>query len=608
MKKFLLYYLLLLISYSVSGQDIYVKAEYPSVVTAGEQFTVAFSVNAGGGEFSAPAFKGFYKIMGPETSYSSSTQIINRKISNQTSYSYVYYLQAVNDGKFSLGPATFTLKGKTYSSDSLRIEVVNGGSQKQNAAPAGAGATEDQTDNSNIETGGKDLFINLSVNRRDIYMGEPIVATVKIYSRVNIAGINEIKYPSFNSFLRSDIETPPLTSLRQENVNGTVYGSGIVQQFLLYPQVTGDIVIDPVQISVLIQKKVRGQSDPFFGDFFSSYQTVPKEVASRPVTIKVKPLPGTKPDDYSGVVGKLDLKASLSKQDVNVNDAVNLRIVVSGNGNLKIASAPVLKLSPDIEVFDPKITDELRNGINGTTGQKTFDYLLIPRHYGDFTIPPISYSYFNINTGRYEKITTDEFHFKARKTNDQNSGATVYGGVSKEDVKYLGKDIRFIKSDPGLLERSGNLIVSKQAFFSAYVLAILVFLLVLFLRREHIRRNSDLSQVRNRKAGKVAIKRLHNASVCLKNDELDQFYDEILKALWGYLSDKLNIPFSDLTRNNAISALQSYGIEEDKITGLSKILDACEYAMFAPSSSGSEAESIYEGASQFIKSVENLIG
>ncbi len=605
MKKFLLYYLLLILSYQVSGQDIYVKSEYPSAVNSGEQFTIAFTVNAGGGEFSAPAFKGFYKIMGPETSYSSSTQIINGKISTQTSYSYVYYLQAVNEGKFTLSPATFTLKGKTYSSDSLHIEVVGGSAQKQNTAPVTGG---DETDEPDVESSGSDLFINLSVNRRDIYMGEPIVATVKIYSRVNIAGVNEIKYPSFNSFLRSDIETPPLTSLKQENVNGTIYGSGIVQQFLLYPQVTGEIKIDPVQISVLIQKKVRGQSDPFFGDFFSSYQTVPKAVASKPVTIKVKPLPGTKPDDFSGVVGKLDLKATLSKEDVNVNDAVNLKIVVSGNGNLKIASPPVLKLSPDIEVFDPKITDELRNGINGTNGQKTFDYLLIPRHYGDFSIPPISYSYFNISTGKYEKLTTNEFHIKARKVNDQNSGATVYGGVSKEDVKYLGKDIRFIKSDPGNLSRMGDIFFAKQSFYSAYIFSLFAFLLVLFLRREHIRRNSDVSLVKNRKAGKIAIKRLHNASVCLKNDEIDQFYDEILKAVWGYLSDKLNIPVSDLTRNNAITALQDYGIEEEKTESLSKILDACEFARFAPSSSGSEAESIYEGASQFIKSVENLIG
>lgn len=390
-------------------------------------------------------------------------------------------------------------------------------------------------------------------------------------------------------------------------MNGTIYGTGVVQQFLLYPQITGDILIDPVQISVLIQKKVKSQSDPFFGDFFSSYQTIPREIVSKPVTIKVKPLPGVKPADFSGVVGKLDLKATLNKESVNVNDAVNFKVVLSGNANLKIASAPTLKLSPDIEVYDPKITDDLKNGINGTTGQKTFEYLLIPRHYGEFTIPPITYTYFNIATGKYEKLTTNEFHISAHKVDGQNTGTTVYGGVSKEDVKYLGKDIRFIKSDPGNLVKP-DILFSKQSFYSAYAFSFLAFILILFLRREHIKRNSDISQVKNRKAGKVALKRLHSASACLKNEEIDQFYDEILKAIWGYLSDKLSIPVADLTRSNAITSLRELGIEENEITELSKILDTCEFARFAPSSSNAAAASLYDEASRFIKSVENLIG
>jgi hypothetical protein len=605
MKKVLLYQLFFIISCSISAQDIYVKAECPSVVNAGDQFSIMWTVNAGGGEFSAPSFNGFYKLMGPQTSYSSSTQIINGKMSNSTSYSYVYYLQAVKEGKFVIPPAVFVLKNKTYHSDSLAIEVIGSAAQKQNAV---SGNQDSQTD-ADVQSSGKDLFINLSVNRREVILGEPIVATVKIYSRVNIAGINEIKYPDFNSFLKSDIDTPPLTSLRQENVNGTIYGSGVVQQFLLYPQVTGEINIDPVQISVLIQKKVRGeQSDPFFGDLFSSYQTIPTAAASKTIKIKVKPLPGVQPADYSGVVGKLDIKATVNKESVKVNDAVTFKVTISGNGNLRIASAPVLKLSPNIEVYDPKISDELKNGLNGTTGRKTFEYLLIPRHDGDFTIPPISYSYFNIASGKYEKLTTEEFHLNASKTNEKNTGVSVYGGVAKEDVKYLGKDIRFVKSDPGNLKESGNIFLSKQSFYTSYAFALLAFLIILFLRREHIRRNSDVSMVKNRKAGKVAIKRLQTASACLKNEEIDQFYDEILKALWGYLSDKLNIPVSDLTRTNAIAALQVQGIDEENIADLSRILDTCEFARFAPSSSGAEAATIYEGASQFIKSVENLIG
>jgi hypothetical protein len=296
-----------------------------------------------------------------------------------------------------------------------------------------------------------------------------------------------------------------------------------------------------------------------------------------------------------------------TKDTVNVNDAVNFKITISGSGNLKIASTPKLKLSPDIEVYDPKVSDDIKNGLSGTNGQKSFDFLLIPRHYGDFTIPSVTYSFFNISTGRYERLATKEFHSYARKGNDQNSGLTVYGGIAKEDVKYLGKDIRFIKSISGKLNKSGNIIVSKQAFYSAYAFALLAFFLILFLRREHIRRNSDLSLLRNRKAAKVAVKRLLSASLCLKNEDIDKFYEEIHKAIWGYLSDKLNIPVSDLTRINAVTTLSEKGIDEEKIKNLNSILDKCEYARFAPSASETEAATIYEGASQFIKSVENTI-
>jgi hypothetical protein len=603
MKKILIYHLAFLFSISVGAQDISIKAEYPSVVNAGEQFTIMWTVNSGGGEFAAPSFDGFIKLIGPQTSYSSSTQIINGKMSHQTSYSYVYYLQSIKEGKYVIPPAEFTYKNKTYTSDSLYIEVVGNSSQKKNVQSGGnAGA-----DNSDVAYAGNDIFINLSLNRKDVYIGEHIVATVKLYTRVNLSGINEIKYPPFNGFLKSDIVTPPLTSLKQENVKGTIYGTGIVQQFLLYPQVTGEIGIDPVQISLLVQQKT-GQSDPFFGDFFTSIQTVPRAVASQPLKVNVKPLPGVKPADFSGVVGQLTMKAVLNKDTVNVNDPVNFNITISGSGNLKVASTPELKLPPDIEVYDPKINDDIKNTMNGTTGQKSFEFLLIPRHNGDYTIPSVTYSYFNTSSGRYEKLTTQEFRFTARKGGDQNAaGITVYGGVSKEDVKYLGKDIRFIKTESGYLAKVSNITLSKRSFYSAYAFAALAFLIILFLRREHIRRNSDLTLVRNRKAGKVAAKRLHNAATCLKNDELDKFYEEILKAIWGYLSDKLNIPVSDLTRSNAIMALSEIGIDEDRINGLKNILDTCEYARYAPSSSETGASAVFEGTSQFIKSVENSL-
>lgn len=594
--------IILFLSLCSKGQDISVVADYPEVVRTGQQFSVSWIINSGGGDFSEPSFENFYKLMGPQTSYSSSTQIINGKITRETTYTYVYYLQALKEGRFVIPPAKFTFKNKTYYSDSLRIEVSGSNTPQQNLQGAGKNNSTEP-----VEVNGDDVFVNLVLDKKEVFLGEHIVATVKIYSKVDISGINEIKFPGFEGFLKTDLITPQLTSLKRESVNGTIYGTGVVQQFLLYPQISGEINIDPVQISVLIQQKT-GQSDPFFGDFFTTYTTVPKAVFSKALKVKVNPLPGIKPADFSGIVGTASLKASLNKDSVNVNDAVNLKLVISGTGNLKLANAPEMKLPADLEVYDPKVTDDLKNGMNGTTGQKTFEYLLIPRHYGDFTIPPVSYSYFNISAKKYENLTTPELHFYARKGTDQNAGITVYGGVSKEDVKYLGKDIRFIKSDPGLLKKSGNMLSSKRSFYSTYAFALILFLAILFVRREHIRRNSDLTTVRNRKAGKVAGKRLKEAEKCLKDMQPDKFYEEILKAIWGYMSDKLNIPVSELTRNSVVISLTEKGIPETEVNNLTSILDTCEFARFAPSSSEAEAEKIYEGASKFIRFVENSIG
>jgi hypothetical protein len=600
-KRVILYNLFLLVAIALHAQDITIEAEYPSAVEAGQQFSIAWTINSGGGEFSAPPFEGFYKLMGPQTSYSSSTQIINGKMSHRTTYSYLYYLQALNEGTFVIPPASYTLKNKTYYSDSIRIEVLGTGASRQNVQTGANTGTA-----SKAQPAGGDVSVDLSLNRNEVYIGEHIAATVKIYTKVDLSGINEIKYPPFTGFLKSDIETPPLTQLRQENINGTIYGTGVIQNFLLFPQVTGEITIDPVQISVLVRQK-SAQTDPFFGDFFSNFQTVQLAVISPLVKVNVKPLPGTKPGDFSGVVGKLDLKATINKDSVDVNDAVNLKIAISGNGNLKLAEAPKLTLSPDIEIYDPKVTDNIKNSLSGTSGQRTFEYLLIPRHYGDFTIPPVTYTYFNTSSGKYETLTSREFRFYARKGTESATGITVYGGVSKEDVKYVGKDIRFVKSDPGKLTKSVNNIISKTSFYSIYIIAFLIFLIVLFIRREHTRRNADLTAVRNRKAGKIAGKRLKDASACMKRGEMDRFHEEILKAIWGYLSDKLNIPVSDLTRSNAVTALKEKGISDEDINSLTGILDICEYARYAPAESGTEAASIYEGTARFIRSVENSI-
>jgi hypothetical protein len=597
-----LYILALFLTQSLTGQDISVKADYPRVVNLGETFSIFFTINSGGGEFSGPSFDGFYKLMGPQMSYSSSSQNINGKISQQTSYSYMYYFQATNPGKYVVAPGTFRYKNKDYKSDSIFIEVVKNQAGKQ----VNSNNTTGTEPSGQVNGEGSDLFIRLNVSRNEVFVGEHLIAYVKLYTRVNLGGLNEIKFPAFNGFLRENLDTPPLRSLQEENINGVVYGTGLIQQFLLYPQTTGEITIDPVEITALIQQK-SAQTDPIFGDFFATYQSVPKAIASPPVKVIVKPLPGIKPEGFSGIVGSIDITASVNNDTINVNDAINFKVIIKGNGNLKLAASPVLKLSPDLEVYDPKVTDNITYSTGGSVGQKTFEYLLIPRHYGDFTIPSVTYTYFNTIKRQYEKITTKEFRFYARKGDNQATPLTVFGGVSKEEVKYLGKDIRFIKSGTKDLNKSDQPLITKRSFVTLYGFALIIFLVVLFIRREQVRRNSDLTVVRNRKAAKIAGKRLQKASSFLRSDTSDKFYEEISRALWGYLSDKLSIPVSELTRNSAINLLKSKGISDELVINLSSILDKCEFTRFSPSSSGTEASEIYEGALKFIKTVENSI-
>lgn len=600
--KNILFFVAVLRSMTLPGQEVSVTVDYPEVVRTGEQFTITWTINSGEGQFIAPSFDGFYKLMGPQTSFSSSTQIINGKITRETKYSYVYYLQAVKEGHYVIGPGKLALKNRTYSSDSARIEVIAGTAARRqpSAQPVMPGREEPVQEIDSDE----EIFVRLSLSKKEVYLGEHIVATVKLYTRIDLSGINEVKYPSFNGFLKSDIETPPLTSLQRENVNGVIYGTGVIQQFLLYPQISGEISIEPVQVSVLVRKK-SGVSDPFFGDFFATYTDVPRMIASQGVKINVKDLPGNKPTDFSGVAGKLGIKANLSRDSVSVNDAINLKIVVSGIGNLRLAGAPIVNLPPDIETYDPKITEDLKNTVNGTTGQKTFEYLMIPRHHGDFTIPPVTYSYFDVATAKFIQLSTQEFRFHVDRGNEQSSEVTVFGGVSKEDVKYLGKDIRFISSKPGKLKKQPALVISGGTFYLTYIMSLLIFIAVLIIRKEHIRRTSDISAVRNRKAAKVARKRLSEANRCLKTGKTDNFYEEILKALWGYLSDKLNIPVSSLTRTNAFNSLKEKGFNEDLTERLSKLLDRCEFARYAPANSDTEAAELYDEADKIIRLIEN---
>jgi hypothetical protein len=580
------------------SQDILVKVDYPTVVAVGEQLRITWTVNATGGEFIAPSFDGFYKLSGPNTSYSSSTQIINGRRTSETSYSYVFYLQALREGKYTIPAAGYTKSGKTYSSEPAEIEVIKDAAGKSTAAGVRDGTNETSTSTS-------DIFVRLILSKREVYLGEPVAATVKLYTRTDISGINEVKYPSFNGFLKEEIATPQLTSLTRENVDGVIYGTGVFQKFLLYPQKSGEIIIDPVQITVLLRQS-GGASDPFFGDFFQSFTTVPKMVASEAARINVKPLPASQPADFMGGVGRFELKAETDRDTLNVNDALNLKIVISGKGNLKLADAPSVVFPAGLEAYDPKMTLITENSETGTTGSKVFEYLIIPRAAGDYTIAPVSYSYFDPGTGDYKRAVTSSFRVHVLKGGAQSASPTVFSPAGGEDIRYLGKDIRFIKTTVPPFRQAANLLTSSRSFFSIYGFALLIFVAIIITRREQVKRNSDRVRVKNRRAGKIASQRLKTARKYLRSSETGKFYEEVLRTIWGYTGDKLNIPVSALTRSRAVDELTARGIEPGLISDLTSLADKCEMVRYSPSASSDPAP-LYEEAARIISELEDKL-
>lgn len=599
MKKIFSILLYILLAFSLQAQDISLSVEAPPVVAVGEQFRISWTANTRGGEFLAPGFDDFYLLSGPQTSFSQSTQIVNGKMTSTISNTYSYYLQATKEGEFTVAPAKLIIDNKEYLSDPVEIEVVKDG---QGTGSQGAG-TAGREQNTEEEVSSSDLFVRLLLNKDEIFMGEHVLASLKIYSRVDLSGIQEVKYPDFQSFLKEDIETPPLRALERENVKGSIYGTGVLQRFLLYPQKTGAITIDPAELTVLLQQKSRS-NDPFFGDFFSSFSTVPRKIATLPAEVKIKPLPDGAPDEFKGAVGEFTLGSSLSADTVYVNDALTLRITLKGSGNIKLAAAPDVKLPADIEVYEPETSSELNVSASGTSGTRTFEYVLIPRYHGSFKIPSLKYVFFDPSSGRYETLTGGEHSFVVLKGDEEQGSAQVHGRVSGENVRFLGRDIRYIDTSKPNLNSLNNILIADNAFLYAFPGLALLFIIMVILRREQIKRNSDIARVRNRKAAGIAARRLKKAATCLNESDTEGFYNELLKALWGYLSDKFNIPVSELSIDtvNSIMIRDKYGTEiSDE---LQDVIAKCEYSRYSPDTDIATADEVYKKAEEIIKSIE----
>ncbi|GAB4282808.1 MAG: BatD family protein [Marinilabiliales bacterium] len=593
--------LILFLSYNLFAEDIKFTASAKNVVSTGENFRLVYEVNAGASNLRLPELNGFSVVAGPMTSSSSSIQIINGVVQQNVSYTYTYFLVAEKEGTFEIPPAQIDVNGKTYNSNSLTITVVKG------SAPANTSNNNATTSNTNVQNISNDnLFVRLHLSRSNIYQGEYILATIKIYTKENLVGFQDMQFPQFNGFWAQEIEQPGQIQLVKENVNGQIYNVGVLAQYVLFPQQSGQLTIDAFNIECVVRKRVSGGRRSFF-DFFDSYQDIVKKISSLPVKVNVNALPPNKPVSFNGAVGTFTLKTQVDNNEVDVNSPVSIKITLNGNGNLKLFDIPELKFPKDFEVYDPQLSENITTNAAGSTGQKSIEYLVIPRHAGIYKIPPVAFSYFDLKTNTYKTLYTDEINIKVNKgdgsvLSDEN--ATVISGFS-QDVEMIGKDIRYLK-DINSLEKRPVFYSSTIYFYLSYLVALILFTIILIWQRKRIKQRADIVMMKNKKANKVAKSRLKIAEKALNNKNLDEFYEAVTNAFWGYISDKYNIPVAKLSRDTAKQVLVEKNIDESMIEELINIIDECEYARFAPAQANKNPDEIYNDALNLIAKLENV--
>ncbi|HAQ18154.1 MAG TPA: hypothetical protein DCR40_02855 [Prolixibacteraceae bacterium] len=605
-KKIKILLIFMLVGYLAVADNVRFTMECPEVVEAGEQFRLGFTLNERGTDLQLPDLSNFDVLMGPSTSQSSSIQIINGKTTQTLSFSYIFILRAKKEGNFTIRPASIKVDGKTYESNTLTIQVVKG------QPPQAAGQQNNQQDNQEQKqtpTGNiskENLFVRIAVDKTNVSKGEQIISTIKLYISQNVPlnGFDEVKLPTYEGFWTKDIEVPTQVNFTREVYNGKIYQVGVLKKTILFPQQTGAIRINPFEITCVVRQRVR-QQQSFFDDFFDNYQMVKAKVISEPVTINVKDLPN-QPANFSGAVGNFNLISSVDKTNVKSNEAVTLKLTVNGSGNLTLINPPKIELPQDFEAYEPKTSDRVIASDNGLNGSVTFEYLFIPRFAGNFTIPSVRFVFFNPSTRQFETQTTDAYNIKVEKGSD-DTNASVVSSFSKENVKMIGKDIRFIKQNKSKLKPKDSSFYGTFEFYIIYILSLLAFAVLFVLNRKKIKENANITLMRNKRANKIANKRLREASVFLKNNDAEKFFESVIKALWGYLSDKLSIPVADLNREKASESLLNKGIEQETISELLKIIDDCEYARYAPAAFSGTMKDVYDGAARIMGIFEKQI-
>ncbi|RLD36034.1 MAG: protein BatD [Bacteroidetes bacterium] len=606
--------LIALTGLQVQAGGVDFKVSVPNQVSLGERFRLTYQINADVDDFTHPTFDGLRILSGPSRSQNSSIQIVNGKVSQNISISYSYVMVANREGEITIPAATVKVSGKTYKSATRTLLV---GSANKQAATTSNGNSNSQTQ----QSGGlkaSDVYIKAFASKSDVYLGEKIIVTYRIYTKVPVSNLSVDKLSSFAGFWSIDLlGDQQKLNQRQEVINGEQYIVADLKKAALYPQKTGDLIIEPMSLSCIVQvqssRKKTTSNDPFFDSFFNdpffsnSYRNIEKQLKSAKLKIHVKDLPAAgKPIDFSGAVGSFSLGSNIDHNEIMANEAVTLKYTISGKGNIDLLPDLNLDFPPDFEVYDPKVTTKTRKQSNGVSGYKTFEYTVIPRSAGDYEIPPVSFSFFDPAAKQYKELKSDAYQIKVNRSNKPNQNIS-YGGNTKEDIRYIGKDIRHIYMMPFQLEPVGHFFFGSNLFYLLLILPLLLSLIIVFVWRKERKKRGNISLMKNKNATKVARKRLKEANVFLKSREEASFYNELGQALWGYVSDKFSIPLAELSIDSVHDKLKDKGVNEEVIKEFVDTLNDCEFARFAPGDKASTMEKVYQQGIDIISKIEDQL-
>lgn len=603
MKNLFFLVILWIVGVNTYADNVQFTTNAPDAVVNGEQFKISFTVNATNvRDFRAPAITDFEILMGPSRSQQSSTQIINGNVSSSSSITYTYVLIANKVGTFTIPGATIKVDGKNYKSNSVTVKVLP---PDQNAGNSKGSSS--QSDISNVQNiSNRDLFITATLNKTQVYEQEAILLTYKIYTVLNLTELRG-DMPDLKGFHTQEVPLPRNKKYSLEHYKGRNYRTILWSQYVLFPQQTGKLEIPSITYEGVIEQENRN-IDPFeaFFNGGSGYITVRKKIVTPKLTVNVLPLPGNKPESFMGAVGDFLLTSSINSTKVKTGDALTVKIVVSGTGNMKLIGTPEVKFPSDFEVYDPKIDNKFSLTQSGLTGNKVFEYLAIPRHAGKYTIPASEFTFFDSKTKKYKTLKTEEYTIEVEKGKGDAS-QVLADFTNKEDIKRLGKDILYIKLGNTTLHAKDHFFYGSFSYYAWYIVPFILFIIVIVAGRKKALENANVAKIRTKKANKMAAKRMKTAGSLLSQNKKEAFYDEVLRALWGYISDKLNIAVSDLSKDNIEYELSKYGISEELIREFIETLNQCEFARYAPGNENEAMDKVYSMAVDVISKIEDSI-